>query len=88
MSRHVAYGVDPETNNEVEVAYGYDPVPYCEGYFVQVFDLSEIDNYDIDPSGEGMIINIGFTTGADKSKCIEIMKEYNVPPNIIESWLE
>ena len=40
---------------DYEVAYGYDQ-PLQE-YFLQVFRLDKQDDYDFDPTGEGMMIN-------------------------------
>ena len=68
MSRHYTTGINPDTNNTVDIFYGYDQVPgFVGGYFFQVYsqDEEEINN---EPSGEGIIVNEGFLNGISKAK--------------------
>ncbi len=38
MSRKIAVGINPQTNDVVDIAYGWDEVPgFKPGYFFQVY---------------------------------------------------
>jgi hypothetical protein len=76
MSRHHTTGTNPDTNEPVDIFYGYDQVPgFVGGYFFQVYSRDEEDKLN-DPSGEGIIVNEGFLNGISK-------RELN---NFAEQW--
>jgi hypothetical protein len=74
MSRFRCKGIDPKTNNEVNIAYGYDHViGFKPGYFFQVFST---DAKVIENTGDGCILNEGFLEGISKERLNELFKEY------------
>jgi len=75
MSRHHTTGINPDTNQTVDIFYGYDQVPgFVGGYFFQVYSREEIPN---DLSQEGIIVNKGFLNGISKKELNTLAKEWN-----------
>ena len=78
MSRFTTTGIHPETDAEVEIAYGYDLVPGLKpGYFFQVFSKDPVD-IENDPSGDGLIVNEGFGKGISHEDLLKCVKEWQV----------
>lgn len=74
MSRKITTGRNPETQDIVDVAYGWDEVPgFKPGYFFQVYSRRK---EDIERDGEGIIVNEGFLTGISESRLKELKKEW------------
>jgi hypothetical protein len=76
MSRHHTTGTNPDTNNTVDIFYGYDQVPgFVGGYFFQVYSRESEEIYD-DPSGEGIIVNEGFLNGISRTELNDLAKHW------------
>jgi len=74
MSRKITTGINPETQDIVDVAYGWDEVPgFKPGYFFQVYSRRK---EDIERDGEGIIVNEGFLTGISEVRLKELKKEW------------
>jgi hypothetical protein len=74
MSRKITTGTNPETQDIVDVAYGWDEVPgFKPGYFFQVYSRRK---EDIERDGEGIIVNEGFLTGISEVRLKELKKEW------------
>jgi hypothetical protein len=69
MSRYLI-----KRDENVTIAYGFDPIPHFGGYFFQKFDNSTIT----DENPEGLVINEGFLGGLPKNKMVELMMENGV----------
>lgn len=71
MSRIIRKGINPETKEQHEVAFGWDEVPGLKpGYFFQVFDNVDPDN---------LLVNEGFMTGISEERLRELMDQWSVP---------
>lgn len=73
MSRKCAMGLNPETKEVVDIAYGFDKVSgFKAGYFFQVFSKNPevIKNSQC---GDGLIVNEGFLDGIEYSELKELM---------------
>jgi len=76
MSRKITTGRNPETQDIVDVAYGWDEVPgFKPGYFFQVYSR---EPNDIEKDGEGIILNEGFLNGISEEKLKILKKEWDV----------
>jgi hypothetical protein len=74
MSRHHTTGTNPDTNQTVDIFYGYDQVPgFVGGYFFQVYSREELKP---DPSGEGLLVNKGFLNGISKKELNELASHW------------
>lgn len=69
MSRYVI-----KQNEDVTIAYGFDPIPHFGGYFFQKFDNSQIS----EENPEGLVINEGFFGGLPKNKMVELMMDNGI----------
>jgi len=76
MSRKITTGINPETQDIVDVAYGWDEVPgFKPGYFFQVYSRRK---EDIEKDGEGIIVNEGFLTGISETRLKELKKKWKI----------
>ena len=76
MSRKITTGINPETQDIVDVAYGWDEVPgFKPGYFFQVYSR---EPKDIEKGGEGIIVNEGFLQGISEKKLKILKQEWQV----------
>ena len=75
MSRFYTTGIHPDTNEPVDIAYGWDCVPgFPEGYFFQVYSRDpEIGKND----REGLILNEGFIVGLELDRLQELASEWS-----------
>ena len=65
------------------VVVGFDP-PLQE-FFIQVFRPDLEDDYESDPSGEGMILNEAtYTTNTSKAEMIALYEKWEVPEEFIK----
>lgn len=70
MSRVIATSRD----ERYTLAHGYDRID--GGYFIQVYDKEAEDNEDVDPTGEGLIVNDGFYPGLSQETYFALMEKY------------
>lgn len=76
MSRKITTGINPETQDIVDVAYGWDEVPgFKPGFFFQVYSR---ESKDIEKDGEGIIVNEGFLQGISEKKLKILKQEWQV----------
>ena len=65
------------------VVVGFDP-PLSE-YFIQVFRPDLEDDYEIDPTGEGMILNEAtYTTHTSKGDMLDLYEKWEVDQEFID----
>ena len=65
------------------VVVGFDP-PLSE-YFIQVFRPDLEDDYEIDPTGEGMILNEAtYTTNTSKGDMLDLYEKWEVDQEFID----
>ncbi len=76
MSRYSALGTNPETNDTVDVFWGWDEVPgFKPGYFFQVYSRRK---EDVDKDGEGILLNEGFIEGISEDKLKDLKSIWKV----------
>jgi hypothetical protein len=76
MSRYSALGTNPETNDTVDVFWGWDEVPgFKPGYFFQVYSRKK---EDVEKDGEGILVNEGFIEGISEDKLKDLKSIWKV----------
>jgi len=76
MSRYSAIGKNPETNDTVDVFWGWDEVPgFKPGYFFQVYSRRK---EDVEKDGEGILVNEGFIEGISEEKLEDLKSIWKV----------
>jgi hypothetical protein len=76
MSRYSALGTNPETNDTVDVFWGWDEVPgFKPGYFFQVYSRRK---EDVEKDGEGILVNEGFIEGISEDKLKDLKSIWKV----------
>ncbi len=76
MSRYSALGTNPETNDTVDVFWGWDEVPgFKPGYFFQVYSRRK---EDVEKDGEGILVNEGFIEGISEEKLKDLKSLWKV----------
>jgi hypothetical protein len=77
-SRFYARGINPETGNPVEVAWGVDKVLGIKGgFFFQVYDKTQ-RNSPKDKDGSGLIVDEGQFEGLGHKEFNKLCKEWQV----------
>lgn len=76
MSRYSAIGTNPETEDTVDVFWGWDEVPgFKPGYFFQVYSRRK---EDVEKDGEGILVNEGFLEGISEDKLKDLKSIWKV----------
>lgn len=90
MSQFTGKGINPKTNREVSILYGYDSVPgFRAGYFFQVYLLVEDPDWNEDK--ENCILNKGMLNGLTEKELKDLKKKYSVKetkPINKKAWIQ
>lgn len=74
MSRLITKGINPENNERVTIAYGYDIVHgFTPGYFFQVYNPHWLNGGD-----EEMLVDEGFTDGIKYETLMQLFDKWSV----------